>query len=85
MVLERGTNQIISGPEVISRGFVYIRDNEELVEEVRSVVLESVLSCQDRRITDWNRIRNIIRDELNDFLWKKMKRCPVILPVIMEA
>ncbi len=85
VVLEQGTNQLISGPEVISRGFVYIRDNEELVEEVRSVVLESVLSCQDRRITDWNRIRNTIRDDLNDFLWKKMKRCPVILPVIMEA
>ena len=85
VVLQQGTNQLISGPEVISRGFVYIRDNEELVEEIRSVVLESVLSCEERRIMDWNRIRNTIRDDLNDFLWKKMKRCPVILPVIMEA
>ncbi len=84
-VLQEGTNQLIAGPDLVSRGFVYIRENEELVEEARQVVLDALLECQEKNVTDWNRIKNCIRDELNDFLWKRMKRCPVILPVIMEA
>ena len=84
-VMEKGSNQLLSGPDVVSRGFVYIRENEELVEEVRGVVLDSFLRCQEQRVTDWNRIKNVVRDDLNDFLWRRMKRCPVILPIIMEA
>lgn len=84
-VMEKGSNQLISGPDMISRGFVYIRENEELVEEARQVVMDSIMNCQDHHVTDWSRIKNTIRDDLNDFLWHRMKRCPVILPIIMEV
>ena len=84
-VLEKGSNQLLSGPDLVSRGFVYIRENEELVEEARGVVLDSFMRCQEQHVTDWNRIKNIIRDDLNEFLWRRMKRCPVIMPIIMEA
>ncbi|MDD6211617.1 MAG: ribonuclease J [Clostridiales bacterium] len=85
VVLERGSNQLISGPDIVTRGFVYVRENEELMEEAKSVVLGSIIDCQNRRITDWSKIKNTIRDDLNDYLWKKMKRSPMILPIIMEA
>ncbi len=84
-VLERGTNQLLSGPDIVTRGFVYVRENEELMEEAQSVVLNAIMHCQDRHVTDWSKIKNTIRDDLNDFLWKRMKRSPVILPIIMEA
>ena len=84
-VIERSTGQLVSGPDLVSRGFVYIRENEELVEEARQVVENSIQECLDRRIIDWPRLKNAVRDDLNDFLWHRMKRCPVILPVIMEV
>ncbi len=85
VVLEQGTNQILSGPDIVTRGFVYVRENEELMEDAKEVVMGSVLDCQDRRITDWAKIKAVIRDDLTDYLWKRMKRCPMILPIIMEA
>ncbi len=85
VVMEKGTDQVLAGPELLSRGFVYIRENEELVEEARDVAIDSLVSCQERHITDRNRIKNIIRDDLNDFLWRRMKRSPVIMPVIMDV
>ncbi len=84
-VIERSTGQLVSGPDLVSRGFVYIRENEELVEEARQVVENAIQECLDRRIIDWPRLKNAVRDDLNDFLWHRMKRCPVILPVIMEV
>ncbi len=85
IVLERGSNQLLSGPDIVTRGFVYVRENEELMAEMKEAVMGSVMECQDRRITDWGKIKNMIRDDLNDYLWKRMKRSPVILPIIMEA
>ena len=84
-VLERGSNMLISGPDIVTRGFVYVRENEELMEEARSVVMGSLMDCQSHHISDWSRIKNIIRDDLGDYLWKRMKRSPMILPIIMEA
>ncbi|MBO6163935.1 MAG: hypothetical protein J6N77_02700, partial [Lachnospiraceae bacterium] len=84
-VIERSTGQLVSGPDLVSRGCVYIRENEELVEEARQVVENAIQECLDRRIIDWPRLKNAVRDDLNDFLWHRMKRCPVILPVIMEV
>ncbi|WP_434311101.1 ribonuclease J [Hominifimenecus sp. rT4P-3] len=84
-VLERGTNQLLAGPDIVTRGFVYVREAEELMEDAKSVVLGSIMECQDKRVTDWSKIKNVIRDDLNDYLWKRMKRSPMILPIIMEA
>lgn len=69
----------------MTRGFVYVREAEELLDEARVVVTDSVMNCMDKNITDWSKIKNTIKDDLSDYLWKKMKRNPVILPIIMEA
>ncbi len=85
LTLEKYSNQLLAGPDIVSRGFVYVRESEDLMEESRKVVEEAVTDCLDRRISDWGKIKNIIRDSLSDFLWKRMKRNPMILPIIMEV
>ena len=76
---------VISGPDIVSRGFVYVRESEDLLEEAHSVVADAVADCLDRHVSDWGKIKNIIRDSLSDFLWKRIKRNPMILPIIMEV
>jgi len=76
---------LIAGPDIVSRGFVYVRDSEELMEEAREVVDDALDSVLGRRGSDWAKIKNAIRDELGDFLWKRTKRNPMILPILMEA
>ena len=61
------------------------REAEELLDEARAIVSDSVDRCLDKNITDWSKIKNIIKDDLSEYLWKKIKRNPVILPIIMEA
>ncbi len=85
LTLERGSNQILSGPDIVSRGFVYVREAENLMDECREVVNISLERLYDRGITDWGRMKTEIKDTLNDFLWKKTKRNPMILPIIMEV
>mgnify|MGYP002854961826 CR=1 FL=1 len=85
LTFEKGSGQLIAGPDIVSRGFVYVRGAEELLDEARLVVDDSVHKCIDNRISDWGKIKNIIKDDLSEFLWKKMKRNPLILPIIMEA
>ena len=85
MTLERHSNVVLAGPDIVSRGFVYVRESEDLMEHAKEVVESALDSCLERNITDWGKIKNIIRDSLSDFLWKKMKRNPMILPIIMEA
>ncbi len=85
LTLEKYSNQLLAGPDLVSRGFVYVRESEDLMEEARMVVEEAVQDCLERRISDWGKIKNIIRDSLSDYLWKKMKRNPMILPIIMEV
>ena len=84
MTLERGSNQLLTGPDIVSRGFVYVRESEDLMDEAREVVLDAVSSCLKKKVTDWGKLKNVIRDSLSDYLWKKMKRNPMILPIIME-
>lgn len=76
---------LVAGPDIVSRGFVYVRESENLIDDCRDVVMDVLEDCFARNITDWNRIKNSIRDELGDFLWKKMKRSPMILPIITEV
>lgn len=85
LTLEKGSNMVLAGPDIVSRGFVYVREAENLMDECREVVNEALDHMVDRGITDWGRIKTEIRDTLNDFLWKKTKRNPMILPIIMEV
>lgn len=85
LTLEKHSNQLLSGPDIVSRGFVYVRESEDLLEEAHNVVADAVADCLDRHVSDWGKIKNIIKDSLSDFLWKRMKRNPMILPIIMEV
>ena len=85
LTLEKYSGQLVAGPDIVTRGFVYVREAEELLDEARAIVSDSVQTCMDKNITDWSKIKNIIKDDLSEYLWKKIKRNPVILPIIMEA
>lgn len=85
LTLERYSNQLLAGPDIVSRGFVYVRESEDLMDEAQKIVDAAVQDCLKRHVNDWGKIKNIIRDSLSDFLWKKMKRNPMILPIIMEV
>ena len=85
LTLEKYSNQLLAGPDIVSRGFVYVRESEDLMEEAQRIVDEAVQGCLEKHVSDWGKIKNIIRDSLSDFLWKKMKRNPMILPIIMDV
>ncbi len=85
VTLEQGSNQVLAGPDIVSRGFVYVRESETLMDECREVVQASIEYCQDKGITDWGKLKSTIRDSLGDFLWKRTKRSPMILPIISEV
>ena len=85
LTLGKYSSQVLAGPDIVSRGFVYVRESEDLMDEARSVVENSLHNCLDRRMTDWGKIKNSIRDSLSEFLWKRTKRSPMILPIIMEV
>ncbi len=85
LTLEKYSGQLVAGPDIVTRGFVYVREAEELLDEARAIVSDSVQTCMDKNITDCSKIKNIIKDDLSEYLWKKIKRNPVILPIIMEA
>ena len=83
--LDGATDQLVSGPDIVSRGFVYVRESDELMEEAHVVVNEAVNGCLDRGISDWGKLKSAIKDSLGDYVWKKTKRRPMILPIIMEV
>ena len=85
LTLEKHSGNLLAGPDIVSRGFVYVRESEDLMDEARIVVEDAIDVCLDKHITDWGKIKNIIKDSLGDFLWKRTKRNPMILPIIMEA
>lgn len=85
VTLDKYSNQLISGPDIVSRGFVYVRESETLMEDCRLVVQEALIKCLRRNINDWGRIKTVIKDELGEFLWKRTKRSPMILPIITEV
>ncbi|WP_207710166.1 ribonuclease J [Clostridium chromiireducens] len=84
IAIDRRNKVIISGPDIVSRGFVYVRNSEELIDEVRNIVTDVVEKCLDKNITQWAEIKNGIRREVDNFVYMKMKRKPMILPVIVE-
>ena len=85
VTLEKFSNQLVAGPDIVSRGFVYVRESETLMEDARQVVREALMECLDRNVTDWGKIKNTIKDSLGEFLWKRTKRNPMILPIITEV
>jgi len=84
IAIDRASKTIISGPDIITRGFVYVRDSEELIREIRRLVINSVDKCLDNNLTQWSEIKNTIRRDVDSFVYTKMKRKPMILPVITE-
>ena len=85
MTLEGRTNELLAGPDIVSRGFVYVRESEGLLEEANQTTYEAVMKCLDYGVTDWSKIKLEIKDALSDFVWKRTQRRPMILPIIMET
>ncbi len=85
VTLEKHSNMLVAGPDIVSRGFVYVRESENLMEECHDIVDEALSRCLDHRITDWGKIKTAIKDDLSEFLWRRTKRNPMILPIITEV
>ena len=85
MTLESGSAQLLAGPDIVSRGFVYVKGAEDLMESARDILNETMDKCMSQNITDWNKIKSRIKDSLGDFVWKETKRRPMIMPIIMEV
>ena len=84
VTIEKQTGKVVSGPDIISRGFVYVRESEGLMDEAREIVRSVLKNCEERQITDWATLKSKMRDELREFLYEKTKGKPMILPIIME-
>ena len=85
LALDSYSSQLVSGPDIVSRGFVYVRESDELLDEARLLVNEAIRNCLDKGQTDWGKLKSTIKDVLTEFVWKKTKRRPMILPIIMEV
>ena len=85
IALESSNNILVGGPEIVSRGFVYVRESDELMDEARRVVNDALDRCLSKNVSDWGKIKTTTKDSLSEFLWKKTKRRPMILPIIMEV
>ena len=84
LTLEKYTNQILAGPDIVTRGFVYVRESENLIDNAKEVVTEALLDILDNSTADWGKIKMVVKDSLGEYIWKTMKRSPMILPIIME-
>ncbi len=85
MSLDKYSGQLVAGPDIVSRGFVYVRESDELMEEAHQVVDNAISGCIDRGITDWGKLKSTTKDVLGEYVWRKTKRRPMILPIIMEV
>ncbi|MBR0426668.1 MAG: ribonuclease J [Clostridia bacterium] len=85
LTLEGSTGEVVAGPDVITRGFIYVKDSESVMEDIKNEVRQEVRECEYRGITDWTTIKNIVRDNLRDYIFEKTKRNPMIIPIVMEV
>ncbi|MFV0465187.1 MAG: ribonuclease J [Lachnospiraceae bacterium] len=85
LTLESGSRQVLSGPDIVTRGFVYVRGSESLMDEAKNVLDNSVQLLLEKNVTDWGKIKTVIKDSLGEFVWKETKRKPMIIPIIMEV
>ena len=83
--IQKETGLCMAGPDIVSRGFVYVRESEELMEEARVIVKRALDKCLDSGVRDWTTIKNEIKDALSSFIFRKTKRSPMILPIMMEV
>ena len=83
--VDGATNQIVSGPDIVSRGFVYVREAEDLMGEARDKVQVALDKCEENNNTEWSALKTAIRDSLGRFLFEKTRRRPMIIPIIMEV
>lgn len=84
VTIEKETGTVIAGPDIISRGFVYVRESEDLIDQAKEIVKNTLKECEEKHITEWSAIKSSIKDSLRVFLYEKTKRRPMILPIIME-
>ncbi|MEE0865345.1 MAG: ribonuclease J [Clostridia bacterium] len=84
LTMDSSTGEVVAGPDVISRGFVYVRESENLMDDVKAVVRKEIKKCEERGIRDWSTIKSLTRDNLREYIFTKTKRNPMIIPVIME-
>ena len=85
LTLQAGSGQVLAGPDIVSRGFVYVRGSESLMDEAKQVLYDTMEQMMDKNITDWTRIKMEIKESLGEFVWKETKRRPMIIPIIMEV
>lgn len=85
LATEKGTGKILAGPEIVSRGFIYVRENIDLIEESKTVIRKALTKCQDANVKEWNNIKMMIKDALSSFIYEKIRRSPMILPIIVEV
>ena len=85
ITLDSATGEMLAGPDIVTRGFVYVRENEDLIEDARNVVLDTVEEFRGKKNTNWTALKTKVRDDLSDYIWRRMKRNPIILPIIMEV
>ncbi len=85
LTLDSASGTVLAGPDIVSRGFVYVRDSEDLMESARAVLTDTMEALEEKNITDWNKIKADIRDNLSDFVWHETQRRPMIIPIIMEV
>ena len=83
--MDRATREVVSGPDIISRGFVYVREAEDLIEQMRRIAFDRLQVCRVEGTRDWNTMKNLVRDDLRDYIYQVTKRSPVILPIFMEV
>ncbi|WP_303835816.1 ribonuclease J [Ruminococcus flavefaciens] len=83
--IERSSNEIVAGPDIISRGFVYVRESEELMDEAKGLLTDTLANCSASELREWNSLKGKLRDALSDYIYQKTKRSPMILPIIMET
>ena len=85
LTMDSGTGEVVAGPDIISRGFVYVRESENLMDDVKIVIRKEINKCVQNNVTDWSTIKSSIRDTLREYIYKTTKRNPMILPIIMEV
>ncbi len=85
LTMDSSTGEVVAGPDIISRGFVYVREAESIMDDVKSVVKNEIRKCEERGIRDWATIKSMVKDNLRDYIFMKTKRNPMIIPIIMEV
>ena len=83
--LDKASGQLVSGPSIVSRGFVYVRESDKLIDDATDLVLDEVTEALEKGVTDWGKLKNIVKEVLSDYIWKKTKRRPMIMPIIMDT